>query len=64
MRKSMMFQIDERGEKQRRRKLTIHSPQPEKNAIEQHEKSHISTKLTQEQIMKMMQVIDEIRLRQ
>lgn len=63
VRRSMMFQIDGRGEKQRRRKLPIHPPQPEINAIQQHEQSYISTKLTQEQIKKMMQVIDEIRLR-
>ncbi|MGE7113128.1 hypothetical protein [Lysinibacillus sp. NPDC047702] len=58
-----MFQIDGRGEKPCRKKLPIHSPQPEINAIRQHEQSYISTKLTQEQIKKMMRVIDEIRLR-
>ncbi|MGE7909678.1 hypothetical protein [Lysinibacillus xylanilyticus] len=63
MRRSLIFQIDGRGREQclRTNWLTNTSLQQEE-FIQQHELSHISTKLTQEQILKMMQVIEEIRL--
>gem|GEM_PF-1264221 len=63
MRRSLIFQIDGRGREQRfRTNLLTNTPQQKGESIHQHERSHISTKLTQEQIHKMMQVIEEIRL--
>ncbi|MGE7693957.1 hypothetical protein ACQKNC_07530 [Lysinibacillus sp. NPDC094177] len=60
----MIFQIDGRGREQRlRTNLLTNISQQKEESIQQHELSHISTKLTQEQIHKMMQVIEEIRLK-
>ncbi|QPQ31054.1 hypothetical protein [Lysinibacillus sp. JNUCC 51] len=59
----MIFQIEGRGREQRlRTKWLTSSPQQQEEFNHQHELPHISTKLTQEQIHKMMQVIEEIRL--
>ncbi|MFJ6210263.1 hypothetical protein [Lysinibacillus sp. RC79] len=56
----MIFQIDGREREQRlRTKLLMNTPQPKEGS----ELPHISTKLTQEQIHNMMQVIEEIRLK-
>ncbi|TDY01301.1 UNVERIFIED_CONTAM: hypothetical protein BJ099_112121 [Lysinibacillus xylanilyticus] len=63
MRRSLIFQIDGRGREQRlRTKWLTNTPQQQEEFIHQYELPHISTKLTQEQIHKMMQVIEEIRL--
>ncbi|KOP69734.1 hypothetical protein AMS59_22725 [Lysinibacillus sp. FJAT-14745] len=60
VRRSLIFQIDGREREQRlRTKLLMNTPQPK----EESELPHISTKLTQEQIHNMMQVIEEIRLK-
>ncbi|MFJ8517108.1 hypothetical protein [Lysinibacillus xylanilyticus] len=59
----MIFQIDGRGREQcLRTNLLTNTPRQQEEFIHQHELSHISTKLTQEQINKMMHVIEEIRL--
>ncbi|GAB0168111.1 hypothetical protein LSPCS325_15480 [Lysinibacillus sp. CTST325] len=59
----MIFQIDGRECEQRlRTNLLTNTPQQQEEIIHQHELPHISSKLTQEQIHKMMQVIEEIRL--
>jgi len=64
VRRSLIFQIDGRGCEQRlRTKLLTNTPQQQEEFIHQHELAHISTKLTQEQIHKMMQVIEDIRLK-
>ncbi|MFJ8103213.1 hypothetical protein [Lysinibacillus sp. NPDC096212] len=64
MRRSLIFQIDGRGYEQRlRTKLLTSTPQQQEEFIHQHELAHISTKLTQEQIHKMMQVVEDIRLK-
>ena len=63
MRRSLIFQIDGRECEQRlRTNLLTNTPQQQEEFIHQHELPHISSKLTQEQIHKMMQVIEEIRL--
>ncbi|MFJ8511423.1 hypothetical protein [Lysinibacillus xylanilyticus] len=63
MRRSLIFQIDGRGREQRlRTKWLTNTTQQQEEFIHQYELPHISTKLTQEQIHKMMQVIEEIRL--
>ncbi|QQP14716.1 hypothetical protein FJQ98_12340 [Lysinibacillus agricola] len=59
-----MFQLDGRGREQHlRTKLLMNTSQQNGDSIQQHELPHISTKLTQEQIDNMMQVIEEIRLK-
>lgn len=64
MRRSVIFQIDGRGREQRlRTKLLTDIPQQKEVFIHQDELPHIATKLNQEQIHKMMQVIEEIRLK-
>ncbi|MGE7999757.1 hypothetical protein ACQKOF_13970 [Lysinibacillus sp. NPDC093190] len=56
----MIFQIDGREREQRlRTKLLMNTSQP----TEGSKLPHISTKLTQEQIHNMMQVIEGIRLK-
>jgi len=63
VRRSLIFQIDGRGREQcLRTNWLTNTPRQQEEFIHQHELSHISTKLTQEQINKMMQVIEEIRL--
>jgi len=60
VRRSLIFQIDGREREQRlRTKLLTDTPL----ARERSELPHISTRLTLEQIHKMMQVIEEIRLK-
>ena len=64
VRMSMMFQIDERESELRlRRQLLLRTSQQELEFTQQHELPHTSATLTQEQIFKMMQVIEEIRLK-
>ena len=58
-----MIQIDGREREQRlRTEMLTNTPQQQEESIQQHELSHISGKLSQEQIYKMMQVIEGIRL--
>jgi len=59
VRRSLIFQIDEREREQRlRTKLLTDTPQAKVGS----ELPHISTKITLEQIEVLMQVIEEIRL--
>ncbi|MFJ7734000.1 hypothetical protein ACIQXF_19245 [Lysinibacillus sp. NPDC097231] len=58
-----MYQLDGRGGEHRLRKLLIQVPQQNMDFIQQHEQPNITAGLTQEQIHKMMQIIEEIRLK-
>lgn len=61
---SRVFQIDERESEQRlRRQLLLRTSQQEQEFTQRHELANTSATLTQEQIFKMMQVIEEIRLK-
>jgi len=61
---SMVFQIDEgENEQHLRRQLLLRTFQQEQEFTQRHELAHTSATLTQEQIFKMMQVIEEIRLK-
>ncbi|MGE7093613.1 hypothetical protein ACQKII_19580 [Lysinibacillus sp. NPDC048646] len=64
MSKIVKFQIEGVGGGQKLREKTLEEPSPEKLAIsqKQYDLSRISDELTQEQVHKMMQVIEEIRL--
>ncbi|QDQ03081.1 hypothetical protein FOH38_22995 [Lysinibacillus fusiformis] len=64
MSKIVKFQIEADGGGQKQRDKTLEKPSPEKLTIshEQYDYPQITAELSQEQVHKMMQVIEEIRL--
>ncbi|EON72721.1 hypothetical protein H131_11298 [Lysinibacillus sphaericus OT4b.31] len=64
VREILKYPIEGGGGGQKLREKTLEAPPQEKLDIlhKQCDLSHISTELSQEQVQKMMQVIEEIRL--